>query len=118
MSSEAAESRRTETDMGGSDEQILEILTCAAVGIVQISLEGQWLRVNKAYCDLLGYSESELRAKTQQEITHPDDWDEILAGRQQLLAGEISAQTIEKRYLRKDGTYPLGEITSIVGTRS
>src|SRR5215468_9379973 len=103
MSSESTERWSIETDLGPSDEQLREILTHAAVGIVQISLEGQWLRVNKAYCDLLGYTESELREKTLREITHPDDWEEMLAGRQQLLAGKISTQTLEKRYIRKDG---------------
>ena len=57
----------------------------AAVGISQISLDGAWLLVNNRYCQMLGYSEAELRSKTLQDITHPDDFAEALTGRQQRL---------------------------------
>jgi PAS domain S-box-containing protein len=51
---------------------------------------------------MLGYAVAELRNKTTRDITHPDDHDAVLTGRRQLLAGEISSHTMEKRYLRKD----------------
>ena len=66
--------------------------------------------MNNWYCEMLGYSEAELRRKTLQDITHPDDWDRVLAGRHQLLAGEISSHTIEKRFIRKDGTIFWGRL--------
>ena len=110
MSLEADEHRRVEADLIERDEQLSEILAYAAVGVVKTSLEGQWLWMNKAYCDLLGYSESELRTKTLREITQKDDWDDMHAGRQLLLAGEISTQTLEKRYVRKDGTIRWGRL--------
>ena len=53
---------------------------------------------------MLSYSEAELRGKTLEQLTHPDDWDASLTVRHQLLAGEISSHTAEKRYIRKDGT--------------
>jgi PAS domain S-box-containing protein len=76
----------------------------AAVGISHISLDGEWILVNDRYCQMLGYTEAELRQKTLMEITHPDDREGVLSGRRRLLAGEISAHTMDKRYLRKDGS--------------
>ena len=76
----------------------------AAVGISHISLDGEWILVNDRYCQMLGYTEAELRQKTLMEITHPDDREDVLSGRRRLLAGEISSHTMDKRYLRKDGS--------------
>ena len=59
---------------------------------------------------MLGYSEAELRTKTLGDITHPDYTEESRAGRRQLLAGEISSHTMEKRYIRKDGTVFWGRL--------
>ena len=59
---------------------------------------------------MLGYSESELRTKTICEITHPDDVDDVLAARSQLLEGAISSHSMEKRYIRRDGTVFWGRL--------
>ena len=82
----------------------------AALGIAQVSLDGSWLRVNNRYCEMLGYSEAELRTKTLGDITHPDFTEESRAGRRKLLAGEISSHTMEKLYIRKDGTIFWGRL--------
>jgi PAS domain S-box-containing protein len=90
--------------MESSDKTLQAIFDQAAVGIAQIGLDGSWLRVNNRYCQMLGYSESELHTKRIYDITHPDDCDETLAGLQQLLEGAISSHSMEKRYIRRDGT--------------
>ena len=92
------------------DKTLQAIFDQAAVGIAQIGLDGSWLRVNDRYCQMLGYSEWELRTKTICEITHPDDYDKILAARGQLLEGTISSHSMEKRYIRKDGTVFWGRL--------
>ena len=66
----------------------------AAVGIAQISLDGSLLRANDRYCQMLGYSESELRTKRISDITHPDDCEQTLAGFQRLLEGVISSHSM------------------------
>ena len=76
----------------------------AAVGIAHISLTGEWILVNDRYAQMLGYTVAELRRMTLREITHPDDFDVVLDGRRRLLAGEISSHTMDKRYIRKDGS--------------
>jgi two-component system cell cycle sensor histidine kinase/response regulator CckA len=73
------------------------------VGIAQISLEGKWLLLNDRFCEILGYTQAELHGKTYLEVTHPDDWAKNLAATNQMIAGEISSWSTEKRSIRKDG---------------
>jgi two-component system, cell cycle sensor histidine kinase and response regulator CckA len=86
------------------DLMLQAIFDHAAVGIAQGSVDGVLLRANNRYRQMLGYSESELRTKTIQDITHPDDLDVTLTGYRQLLEGQISMHSMEKRYIRRDGT--------------
>lgn len=75
----------------------------AAIGMALVSPEGRWLSVNRSICEIVGYSEAELLARTFQEITHPADLDLDLAYLGQLLAGEISSYRLDKRYFHKSG---------------
>jgi two-component system cell cycle sensor histidine kinase/response regulator CckA len=94
-----------------SEAKILQaIFDHAALGIAQISLDGSWLRVNDRYCQMLGYSESELRTRKIWDITRPADYDEVSMGRRQLLEGAISSHSMEKRFVRKDGTIFWGRL--------
>ena len=76
----------------------------AAVGIANVSLDGRWMRLNDALCRITGYTRQELLATTFQAITHPDDLGLDLDLSAKLAAGEIPTYTIDKRYLRKDGS--------------
>ena len=75
----------------------------AAIGMALVGTDGRWLRVNRAICDLTGYSEPELLATDFQTITHPDDLDADLGHVRDLLAGRVRSYQMEKRYFRKDG---------------
>jgi two-component system cell cycle sensor histidine kinase/response regulator CckA len=75
----------------------------AALGIALVAPDGRWLRVNRALCEIVGYSEAELLATTFQAITHPDDMDADLALLNRMLAGEIQTYQMEKRYFHRQG---------------
>jgi PAS domain S-box-containing protein len=75
----------------------------APIGMALVALEGRWLRVNAALCELTGYSEAELLQGRFQDITHPDDLDVDLEYVRQVLARERSSYRMDKRYVRKDG---------------
>ena len=45
----------------------------AAIGMAFVTLDGRFLRVNPALCDLLGRDGDTLLASTWSELTHPDD---------------------------------------------
>ncbi len=76
----------------------------AAVGVALVAPDGRWLRVNRKLCDIVGYTEDELMALDYQAITHPDDLAVDLAAAKRMLAHEIDQYSIEKRYLRKNGS--------------
>ena len=69
-----------------------------------VSLDGRFVRVNRAFCEVVGYEPAELTNLTFQDITHPEDLDTDLALAGQLVRGEIPRCQLEKRYIRKDGT--------------
>lgn len=75
----------------------------AAIGMALVSPQGQWLRVNRALCEITGYSEQELLNLTFQDITHTDDLNIDLDYLQQLLDGDIENYVLEKRYFHKNG---------------
>src|SRR5262249_32642482 len=77
--------------------------TNAPIGMALVSLEGTFMKVNGATCELLGYPEPELLALTFQEITHPDDLEADLRQVQRLVAGEIERYSMAKRYYTKAG---------------
>ncbi|MDP2256876.1 MAG: PAS domain S-box protein [Polaromonas sp.] len=85
------------------DEQFRTAFEHAAIGMTLLAIDKRRLRVNSAFCRMLGYSEAELLARTVQEITHPDDleWDVLQSNR--ALAGEIEAYQWEKRYIHQSG---------------
>ena len=86
-----------------SEERFRVTFEQAAVGIAHVSPEGRFLRFNRKFCEIAGYSWDELMALTFQELTHPDDLGADLQYTRQLLDGEIESFSLEKRYLRKDG---------------
>ncbi|MGZ3679768.1 MAG: PAS domain S-box protein, partial [Ktedonobacterales bacterium] len=77
----------------------------AAVGMAHTALDGYWLRVNERMCAITGYSRKELLTRRFQDITHPDDVEANLSHARDLLAGKIQTYTMEKRYIRKNGSH-------------
>ncbi|MEJ1298401.1 MAG: PAS domain S-box protein [Candidatus Sedimenticola sp. (ex Thyasira tokunagai)] len=76
----------------------------AAIGLAHVAPDGSWLRVNQALCDIMGYTNNELLQMSFQDITHPEDLHVDLHHMEQVLAGEIDSHSLEKRYIRKDGS--------------
>jgi PAS domain S-box-containing protein len=76
----------------------------AAVGIAQVSLDGRFLAVNARMASRLGRTQAELLDLSFQDLTHPDDLDTDLALLAKLRVGKIPHYSMEKRYLRPDGS--------------
>lgn len=74
----------------------------SVIGMALVSLDGLWLQVNKSLCRFLGYSAQQLHELSFQQITHPDDLNNDLTQRDDLLKGHIESYTLEKRYIRSD----------------
>lgn len=86
-----------------SEERFRLAIDEAPIGMALVALDGQFMRVNRVLCEIVGYSAEELTALTFHDITHADDLNADLALAAQLSRGEIPRYQLEKRYIRKDG---------------
>jgi PAS domain S-box-containing protein len=73
-------------------------------GMAVTSLDKRWLEVNDRLCKILGRSREELLRTDWIALTHPDDVEPNLTLFNRLVAGEIDHFTLDKRFLRKDGS--------------
>lgn len=98
-----AERKLTEQALREAEERFRSSFDAAAIGMALVSIEGRFIDVNPALCNIVGYSYDELTQKTFQEITHPEDLDADLNYVNQLIANERISYQMEKRYFHKDG---------------
>jgi PAS domain S-box-containing protein len=73
------------------------------IGIAIVGLDGAFLHTNPALDQILGYSAVQLRERTFQDITHPDDLAPDLELVEQCLAGTRDGYQMRKRYRHADG---------------
>jgi PAS domain S-box-containing protein len=98
------ERKRIEEALQESEERFRATFDQSAMGISHVGPDGHMLRVNRKYCDIVGYSEEELKSLNIQDITHPDDREKSVKHFQQMLEGKLKSYSLEKRYIRKDGS--------------
>ena len=98
-----ADRARAEALLRESEASMRAIFEHASVGIVHTAIDGTYLRANRKYCEMTGYSEAELTGRRGRDLAHPDEKAASRHLRERLLAGEIDTYAAEKRYLRKDG---------------
>src|SRR4029078_11271554 len=84
-----AEQERISKALVESEEHFRNAFDYAAIGMALVSPEGNWLRVNRSLCEILGSSEAELLVSDFQSITHREDLGPDLAEIYRMLAGEI-----------------------------
>ena len=74
------------------------------IALALVSPNHRFARSNDAFCELVGYSRSELAQRTWQSITHPDDVAGDQSGADRLKVDASSdTYTVTKRYLHKCG---------------
>lgn len=81
----------------------------AAVGIARMSLQGEWLHINRKIQEILGFSFEELAYHSIYQILHPEDIPKFKQILQQFLLAKREQASIESRYLRKDGMMIWGQ---------
>lgn len=99
-----SERKQAEEQLRLSEQRFSSAFEHAPIGIALTAPDGRYIKVNRALCDMLGYTADELQRKTWQEITYPDDIEADWNRSCQILEGKSSAyQMREKRYLSKSG---------------
>lgn len=100
----ALESIGSDSSLAAKEAQFRQTFEFASIGIAMVGLKGEWISVNSSICDITGYTEAELKKTDFQHLTYPEDLEKDLSLLQQMINNEIATYTIEKRYLRKDGS--------------
>lgn len=90
-------------DVQKAEALFRQAMEYSAIGMALVSPKGQWLKVNKAICVILGYSEAELLKMDFQSVTHKDDLYQDLGLVKKMLDKSIESYQLEKRYIHKDG---------------
>ena len=112
ISFKITERKQAEAALLESETRFRKLFQDASVGTTVVSLTGEFLKVNRAFCEFLGYSEQELVGKTVISVTHPDDREESSQAIHQVTQSGFRIQRLEKRYLHKSGRVLWGEVSS------
>ena len=103
-----------ENALGENEERLRLVFDQCAVAMALVSPEMTFLRVNASFCNTLGYSESEIVGQRFVKITHPDDVDMSRAVLHKILEGHVNSLSLEKRYIRKDGSVIWADMSTVV----
>ncbi len=95
-----------------SEERFRAAFEQAALGMVYVTPDRRFLRMNARACEILGYPEAELLNRSVDDITFPEDLPANRENTQRMLADQQEVYSTEKRYLRKDGSAVWTQITA------
>ena len=102
--SDMSEQNRTNDALLESERRFRGSFESASIGMALVALDGRFLEINRAFCELVGYSADEMTSLGFQQITHPDDLARDLENVERTLAGDFDSYQMEKRYIRSDGS--------------
>ena len=89
--------------VGPADEQLFCSVFDHAAAMALVAPDGQWLRVNRALCGVLGYFDMELLEKSFSDLTHPDEANGTLIQIEKILEGRVASYQTEQRFIHKLG---------------
>jgi diguanylate cyclase (GGDEF)-like protein/PAS domain S-box-containing protein len=87
-------------------KNLMRIAKCienSTVGVFETTLDDRIGQISVSFCDLLGYSASQICQLKYEQICHPDDISAYYFLKERLLSGEIDQCYLNVRYIRQDG---------------
>jgi PAS domain S-box-containing protein len=103
VSRDVTQQRLAESRLRQSEAQLYQLFFEAPVGLVIVDDQKRLLKVNQAFCDLLGYEEQEIVGNSYAPYTHPDDLGADVALTEEFFSGARPTYHMEKRYIQKSG---------------
>jgi PAS domain S-box-containing protein len=100
---DVTELRKAQRQMEISEAKFRGAFEYSAIGMTIVSLEGRWMRVNREFANIVGYTEEELLGRHFLEITHPDDVKVNDTKFREALGGIGDVYRLEKRYIHRNG---------------
>jgi PAS domain S-box-containing protein len=98
------EFKNAELALVKSEERFRNVFESSGIGMALLGLDGNFTKVNKSFCEMLGYSYSELLEMNMRDITHPGDMDKSMNIKYEMINIKSNgSRNVEKRYLHKSG---------------
>jgi PAS domain S-box-containing protein len=97
------ERKRAEQALRESESKYRSLIETAGAGVTTIDIEGKFVLVNQALCDLIGYSKMELIGQPFVFFLHPDDTGKMLEIFQSATQHPDQSPHLEFRLVHKDG---------------
>src|SRR5688572_19652683 len=94
-----------------SEQQFASAFEFAAIGMAVLGPDSYVRGVNRALCEMLGYTRRQMLELPPYALSHPDEWQEELNQRGQLLAGKSPIYECERRVRRHEGSEVWGHVT-------
>ena len=104
--------REIEKALQKNELRIRKYFEQGLLGMAITSREKVWIEANDALCTMFGYSHEELSELTWEEITHPEDLEANLLLFDRIESGEIDSYSLDKRFLRKNGSILYAELSA------
>lgn len=95
--------KKGEEKLRESGELFRNAFNHSATGMALTGIDGSFLRVNRAFCEILGHSEAELLSMKFTDVTAPVDVEESKEAVERLLSGRAEHFQLEKRYRHCSG---------------
>lgn len=105
--------KRVDEALRASEERFRSIFEHAGVGIGTISREGHFLQANRALCEFLGYSASELKTLSVRDVARSKTQEPLWAACPGALSGQRSVAKTEETFRRKDGVEVFGKVSNV-----
>jgi PAS domain S-box-containing protein len=103
--------RKIEDALSESENKFRKIYEDGPFGMALVNKDFKYIMANRKFCEIMDYTESELRSLTFMDITFPRDRNKGMKSVEQLIKGEIPVVRLEKRFVRKNGQIIWGSIT-------
>jgi PAS domain S-box-containing protein len=94
--------KQAEEALRESEDKFKYVFDHSVIG-KSITLPSGEVHVNRAFSDMLGYSQEEVQNRKWQEITHPDDVELTQMELDSLIAGKKDLVRFNKRFIHKNG---------------
>ena len=101
---DVAERMQSQAALAEAEERFRSAFEEAPIGMALTSPDFRFLRVNRALCQITGYTPAQLEGLPVASITHPDDLKADWEARGAMLEGELSSHRAERRYLHASGS--------------
>jgi PAS domain S-box-containing protein len=102
---------RLQAELRASEERLRILFDNTPIGVGELTLSGDLVRINRSFCQFIGYTADEaLSMRSLEDLIYPDDVEAYPDIRQRLLSGEIDSHASVIRFVRRGGGVVWGEV--------